>query len=159
MWQPSPRRRQSHRPIYFNVATFLAWKLNRGFVKQTVQSLVVFKIARLPEAFSVDIKRGCFGTNWVPHQRRYQLRLNKARCQIQQAKTTCFTEKCGEPDGRRRPGRSRAPSSCVWLARDLDSSRTRPCWANVHRFSIFTYCVLTLYFVWNWVSRHNFWRC
>lgn len=96
----------------------------------------MFKMwSRSPGAFSGEIKRACFGTNWVAHQCRYQLRLNKARCQIQRAKTTCFTEKCGEPDGRWRPGRSRAPSSCVWLGRDLDSSRTRLCSANVHRSS------------------------
>lgn len=77
--------------------------------------------------------------------RRYQLWLNKARCQTQRAKTTCFTEKCGEPDGRWRPGWSRAPSSCVWLGRDLDSSRTRPGRANVHRFSIFILYIIYLF--------------
>lgn len=102
--------------------------------------------SRGPGAFSGGIKRACFGTNWVAHQRRYQPRLNKARCQIRRAKTTCFTEKCGEPDGRRRPGRSWGPSSCVWLGRDLDSSHARPCSASARRFSIFINCALTLNF-------------
>lgn len=73
---------------------------------------------------AVGGKRACFGTNCVTHQHQYQLRLNKARqeCQIQQANTTCFTEKCDGPKGWRRlrlpdkrscAGWSRAPSSCV----------------------------------------------
>lgn len=49
---------------------------------------------------AVGGKRACFGTKWSQqHQHPYQPGLNKARreCQIQQAKTTCFTEKCNKP--------------------------------------------------------------